>query len=264
MTCRRGRYPHTGCRQTDRRVPPARQCPTARGPRAGPRPACRGRSVPARAPRERVAPASASSGVRRNSVHAMFSISNSEVAGEVPGLQSVETAIGNAVFAERRDRRQLGLAQSVERARQQHRDRPRPRHRRHACVTRVFEMVGRKRAGCRRECGTAGVRQLVRMQLHGQAMGARRSEHPSRLRGRERDRLAEGIDGIRGARAARPQESCRGKRVDIVVGSPGKFRRQRVRRKQRRAHVDAELPAPASARPRAASFRSPYPGRSRT
>ena len=42
----------------------------------------------------RVTPASASSGVRRNSVHAMFSISSSDVAGEVPGLQSVATAIG--------------------------------------------------------------------------------------------------------------------------------------------------------------------------
>ena len=42
----------------------------------------------------RVAPASASSGVSRNSVHAMFSISSSDVHGDVPGLQSVETAIG--------------------------------------------------------------------------------------------------------------------------------------------------------------------------
>ena len=41
-----------------------------------------------------VAPASASSGVNRNSVHAMLSISSSDVVGEVPGLQSVATAIG--------------------------------------------------------------------------------------------------------------------------------------------------------------------------
>jgi len=41
-----------------------------------------------------VAPASAYSGVKRNSVHAMFSIVRIEVQGEVPGLQSVATAIG--------------------------------------------------------------------------------------------------------------------------------------------------------------------------
>ena len=43
---------------------------------------------------ERVTPASASSGVRRKSVAAMFSISSSDVAGELPGLQSLEIAMG--------------------------------------------------------------------------------------------------------------------------------------------------------------------------
>ena len=47
----------------------------------------------ARAP-WRVAPANASSGVRRNSVQAMLSIRRSDSAGEVPGLRSVEMAIG--------------------------------------------------------------------------------------------------------------------------------------------------------------------------
>ena len=42
----------------------------------------------------RVTPASASSGVSRNSVQAKFSISTSEPTGEVPGLQSVAIAIG--------------------------------------------------------------------------------------------------------------------------------------------------------------------------
>ena len=40
----------------------------------------------ARAPHCTVTPRSASSGVRRNSVQAMFSISSSDSAGEVPGL----------------------------------------------------------------------------------------------------------------------------------------------------------------------------------
>jgi hypothetical protein len=41
-----------------------------------------------------VRPASASSGVNRNSVHAMLSINKGEVTGEVPGLESVAIAIG--------------------------------------------------------------------------------------------------------------------------------------------------------------------------
>jgi hypothetical protein len=42
----------------------------------------------------RVVPASASSGVIRNSVQAMFIASSSEAIGDEPGLQSVATAIG--------------------------------------------------------------------------------------------------------------------------------------------------------------------------
>ena len=41
-----------------------------------------------------VTPISASVTVRRNSVHAMFSINSNEVIGDVPGLQSVASAIG--------------------------------------------------------------------------------------------------------------------------------------------------------------------------
>ena len=40
----------------------------------------------------RVAPCSASSGVSRSRVQAMFSINSSEVQGELPGLQSVASA----------------------------------------------------------------------------------------------------------------------------------------------------------------------------
>jgi len=41
-----------------------------------------------------VTPASVSFGVRRNSVHAMCIVQRSEANGLVPGLQSVDTAIG--------------------------------------------------------------------------------------------------------------------------------------------------------------------------
>jgi hypothetical protein len=42
----------------------------------------------------RVTPSKASAGVSRNSVQAMFIISGKCVPGLVPGLQSVDTAIG--------------------------------------------------------------------------------------------------------------------------------------------------------------------------
>ena len=44
--------------------------------------------------RMRVTPASASSGVSLNKVQAILSMSSSEVHGELPGLQSVDTAMG--------------------------------------------------------------------------------------------------------------------------------------------------------------------------
>ena len=86
--------------------------------------ACRSRREPpsARAA-SRVTPARHSSTVRRNSVAAMFMVSSSEVSGEVPGLQSVASAIGTPCRRNSVDRRRLRLAQEVEGAGQQHRDR---------------------------------------------------------------------------------------------------------------------------------------------
>ena len=49
----------------------------------------------------RVTPASASSGVKRNNVQAMFKISSSEVQGELPGLQSVDKAIATRCWRSR-------------------------------------------------------------------------------------------------------------------------------------------------------------------
>ena len=81
---------------------------------------------------ERVTPASASSGVRRKSVAAMFSISSSDVAGELPGLQSLAIAMGTPGLAHRLDGRQLLLAQEIEGAGQDHRHGPGARHGRDA------------------------------------------------------------------------------------------------------------------------------------
>jgi hypothetical protein len=46
-------------------------------------------------------PASASSGVRRNRVHAMLRIASGEEIGEEPGLWSVASAMGTPFFLNR-------------------------------------------------------------------------------------------------------------------------------------------------------------------
>ena len=99
----------------------------------------------------RVTPAIASSTVSRNNVAAMFMISSSEVTGEVPGLLSVAIAIGTPLAAQCGDRRQLRLAQHIERAGQQHRRRCRSRHRSDAVLIGVFQMIGRERAIARQQ-----------------------------------------------------------------------------------------------------------------
>ena len=144
--------------------------------------ACRGRRSPSARAACRVTPASASAGVRRNSVHAMLSISGSDVDGEVPGLQSVAMAIGTPRARIAAIGGKLRLAQGVERAGQQHRNRPGTSHRRDPRVARVFEMVGRERAEFGGERGAAGIRELVGVQLHRQPVRARGRENASRLR----------------------------------------------------------------------------------
>jgi hypothetical protein len=60
----------------------------------------------------RVTPASASSGVIRNSVQAMFMLNSSDDIGDEPGLQSVATAMATPVLAESGDRRAHGFSQA--------------------------------------------------------------------------------------------------------------------------------------------------------
>ena len=144
------------------------RCPTASVPRSA-RPSARAAL--------RVTPASASRGVSRNSVHAMFIISGSDVAGDVPGLQSVAIAIGTPCARSAVERRQPRLAQRIERARQQHGDRAGARHRGDARLVRVFEMVGRQRAELGGKRRAVRVGELVGVQLDRQAVRARRVEH---------------------------------------------------------------------------------------
>ena len=159
-----------------------------------------------------VTPASASSGVRRNNVHAKFSISTSEITGDVPGLQSVATAIGTPCARSVRDRRHPRFAQDVKGAGQHHGDRTRTRERRHARIVRVFEMIDRQRAEFGGQRGAPRIGQLVGVQLDRQSMRARRLEYAPRLRGREGNALAERIDGVGQTLARRRSGSSRGRR----------------------------------------------------
>ena len=88
------------------------------------------RAGPARARPRACTPARHSSTVSRNRVAAMFMVSSSEVSGEVPGLQSVASAIGTPCLRNSVDRRLLRLADEVEGAGQQHGDGAGLRHRR--------------------------------------------------------------------------------------------------------------------------------------
>ena len=95
--------------------------------------------------------------------------SRSDCSGEVPGLQSVATAIGTPCCAERVERRQLCFAQAVECARQQHRHGAGRGHGAHAGIRCVFDMVGGQSAEFRHQCRAFAVTQLVGVQLDRQA-----------------------------------------------------------------------------------------------
>ena len=90
----------------------------------------------------------------------------------------------------------LRLAQEIERAGQQHRDRACFRHRGDARFVGVFEMIGGEGAEFRRQRRAATVAQLVGVEFHAQAMRLRGFEYAGGLLGRERDGLAERVDGI--------------------------------------------------------------------
>ena len=95
----------------------------------------------------RVTPASASSGVMRNRVQPMLSVSSRRREGEEPGLQSVARAIGTFMRTQKIHRRQLRFPQRIESARQQNGHASAPCKRFDSCfIGEVFKMVGRERA----------------------------------------------------------------------------------------------------------------------
>jgi hypothetical protein len=74
-------------------------------------------------------------------VQAMFSISSSDSPGDEPGLWSLASAIGTPASRSACHRRQLGLAQEVEGAGQQHRHAAGGGHRTHAFGRQPFQVV---------------------------------------------------------------------------------------------------------------------------
>ena len=92
----------------------------------------------------------------------MLSASSSEVQGEVPGLQSVATAIGTPAARSSATGGGVRLAQREVGARQQNRDRARlASWRTHAVLAQILEMVGGQRAVTRRQFGGAHDRSTV-------------------------------------------------------------------------------------------------------
>ena len=106
-------------------------------------------------------------------------------------------------------------------------------------------MVGRQRVVLGRERRAVLVRELLRVELHRQAVLARGVEHAPRLLAREADRVAERVDRIGESRARRRGKDVVAHGVDLGVRAPGELGRHRVRGEQRRAHVDVELRAQA-------------------
>ncbi len=135
------------------------------------------------------------------------------------------------MLAEQIDRRQLGLAHEVIGAGQQHRDRAGLRHRLRIRLVGMFEMISRERTMMRGEAGAVQCRELLGMELDGQASGARGVEHAVGLLGGEADPLTEGVHRIRETDRSRDHGVTH--EVDIIVGAVGIFGRQRVRAEQR-------------------------------
>ena len=177
-----------------------------------------------------VTPRSASSGVRRNSVQAMFSISSSDSAGRRAGVVVGGDRDRHAGGAQRGDRRQPRLAQEVERAGQQHGHACRPRAIAATPSSLRYSRWSHDSAPYSRgERGAALVAQLLGVQLDRQAERARGVEHAPRLRRREADALAERVDrvdqpfGVQRRQPARRRRRCsrrRGRRTPAAARAP--------------------------------------------
>ena len=213
----------------------------------------------------RVTPANASAGVSRNSVQAMFMRQRQGVVGRRAGLQSVATPSARHGGAGRSTGGSLRLAQEVERARQQHRDRagrapsPPRRPRRRARGGRPTARRTRRRAPRRRRFESCSACSLT--------------GRPWAARPRTRAASAPGVKPIVSQNAstasARPGRAASGRIVLADLGRcsrrPGRRTRAaaRARRAGRAARATARL-GRARARRAALQLGPRAPGRSRT
>ena len=146
-----------------------------------------------------------------------------------------------AMLAHEVDRRRLALAQHIVGARKQDRGHAGLRHRSDALFVRIFEMIGRQRAELGRERRAARVRQLIGVQFDRKARPARGGEHAGDLVARERNPLAEPVDGVDQAFARQRRDHFVGDFGDIGGAVAGEFRRQRVGAEERRPDGDRAL-----------------------
>ena len=181
--------------------------------------------------------------------------SSSEVSGELPGLAVGGKRHRHAVAAERVDGRQLRLAQEIERAGQEHRDRAGLRHGRRAGFVGIFEVIGGERAEAGRERRAVEVGELVGMQFYAQAERAGCGEEAGDLVGAEGDALAETVDGVDQALGhQRRQDFCNDAgyiRVLVAV----RFRRQGMQAQIGRGDLDRPQLGEPSGRAQLARFR---------
>ena len=142
------------------------------------------------------------------------------------------------MLAQEFDRRRLGLAQGVIRARQQYRNDARARHRHDAGFVEIFEMVGGQRRVFGGERGAALVGQLLGVQLDWQARPPRGLEHAADLFARERDALAKAVDGVDQSFACERRQHFVGDGGDVAGAVFGEFRRQGVSAQESRRDFD--------------------------
>ena len=140
----------------------------------------------------------------------MFIASVGDSKGEVPGLQSVATAIATLCLRSRSTGGFLLFLERVKSAGQQHRDRARRGHRLGPVLVEMFEMIGRQRAILRGERGALAVRQLLGVEADAKAVLRGGLEQALDLLRGEGDGVAISVDRRSPGRSwPRPGSACR-------------------------------------------------------
>ncbi len=158
------------------------------------------------------------------------------------------------MLAKELDRRRARFAQEVERTRQHHRHTPRFRECRDPRFARILEVVRGEGLESRGELGAARIRELVRVQLHAQAVALRRFEHPPHLIPREGDRLAEPVDGGGKPLGRRARDHPLAHLLDVLVGAALELRRDGVRAQEGRRDRHGVIGREAARDPQAAQL----------